>query len=253
MQHAVMTSAVMDALIALARELHHLPGIRHVEPGDIRGCAFFPGGTGILVGPDVHSSKPGRTIPVGGVLVLGHNFHDVKSYNQSVEFGDELYTPTWRNLARALAAFGIPHDICFFSNALMGLMDRAGACGTHDGHRDQAFRAGCIGLLSATLAVQRPRLVLALGKYAPPMLAEAVPGLGSWRRGWTFPAFDAARSYEAGLQTFLPGTDTPMPCVALTHPSQAHRNVWRRSVDDLRGSAAEIEMVRRTKRVCGLP
>jgi hypothetical protein len=243
----------LDALIELVRELRHPPGILHVEPGRISGCAFFPGGTGILVGPDIHRSMPGRWLPVSGVLVLGHNFHDVANYERSVRLGDELNTPTWRNLSRSLEEFGIPLGICFFSNALMGLMERAGPCGTHIGHRDQAFRAGCVRVLAATLAIQRPRLVLALGKYSPRVLAEAVPGLESWQQDWSFPSFDAARLHEAGLQTHRPGTDVPMSCVALTHPSQASRNVWRRHVDGHSGSAAEIEMVRRAKEICGLP
>lgn len=240
------------ALATLARRLPYPPGIRHVEPGAIRGCAFFPGGTGILVGPVVRGSVPGRTLPVGGVLVLGHNFHDVGSYEDSVRRGHELDTPTWRNLSNALAAFDIPHDACFFSNALMGLMERAGACGTHEGHRDQAFRAGCVQLLQATLTAQRPRLVLALGKYAPGVLAEAVPGLDAWRRAWTFPSFDTARLHEVGLKTFLPETSTKMACVVLTHPSLGPSNVTRRSLDGLRGLAAETEMVNQAKRACGL-
>ena len=120
--------------------------------------------------------------------------------------GHELNTPTWRNLSRALAAFEVKHEACFFSNALMGLMERAGPCGSHPGHRDRAFRVGCIHVLEATLMAQRPRLVLALGKHAPRVLAGAVPGLDAWRRPWSFESFDAARLHEVGLDTLLPGT-----------------------------------------------
>ena len=64
----------LDALVLLVRGVPYPPGIRHVEPGGIRGCAFFPGGTGILAGPVLHEATPGHALPVGGVLVIGHNF-----------------------------------------------------------------------------------------------------------------------------------------------------------------------------------
>jgi hypothetical protein len=106
--------------------------------------------------------------------------------------------------------------------------------------------------LEATLMAQRPRLVLALGKHAPRVLAEAVPGLDAWRRPSSFESFDAARLHEAGLGALLPGTGNRMACVVLTHPSLGPSNMRRRFVDGLSGLAAETDMVKRAKQACGL-
>jgi hypothetical protein len=84
----------LDALVSLVRGVPYPPGIRHVEPGGIRGCTFFPGGIGILAGPVLREATPSHALQVGGVLVLGHNFHDVGSYEKSVLRGHELDTPT---------------------------------------------------------------------------------------------------------------------------------------------------------------
>ncbi len=96
-----------------------LPGIRYptrvrlVVPS-IEGPAFFPGGTGVVVGRDVMSRKAGRTLPRGGAMVLGHNFHDVASYEASLAYGrEDQHNPTWRNLVPFLEACGQSIERCF--------------------------------------------------------------------------------------------------------------------------------------------
>lgn len=202
----------IDMLTKLTARLPYPAGIRHVEPGAIAGPAFFPGGTGILDSDIPASASPGRYVPPGGALILGHNFHDVASWQASVSAGGEIgRTATWRNLVPMLTGFGIAPSTCFFTNAFMGLMERPGPMGTHPGHSDVGFRAACITLLRATIALQRPSIVLALGKQAPRLLAEAIPGLNGWRQRWSFKEFDSLRLHEVGLRTCLPGEARPMP------------------------------------------
>ncbi len=69
---------------------HHPPhgypaGVTAVrEP--ISGLAFFPGGYGLWgTGPD----RPLPPLPVGGVMVLGHDFHSETGYEESLRLGGE--------------------------------------------------------------------------------------------------------------------------------------------------------------------
>jgi hypothetical protein len=98
------------------------PGVLAVrEP--IPGIAFFPGGYG-LWRPDV--SRPLPPFPVGGVMVLGHDFHSEVGYEESLARGRKSESqPTWRQLIRLLCQVGIDPTRCFFTNVYLGL--RAGA------------------------------------------------------------------------------------------------------------------------------
>src|SRR6476620_3465173 len=71
-------------------------------PEPIPGLAFFPGGYGLWdTGPD----RPLPDFPVGGVMVLGHDFHSEAGYRDSLARGRESPTqPTWRNLLALLNA-----------------------------------------------------------------------------------------------------------------------------------------------------
>ena len=67
----------------------------------IAGTSFFPGGTGIWCGD--HQEVP--PLPVGGVIVLGHDFHSVAGYEWSLENGAEnLSSPISSSNSLILAA-----------------------------------------------------------------------------------------------------------------------------------------------------
>jgi hypothetical protein len=66
--------------------------------------AFFPGGTEVVIGDDPATALPGRKLPRGGTMVLGHNFDNVASYEQSIERGREFgWNTTWHNLSKLFA------------------------------------------------------------------------------------------------------------------------------------------------------
>ena len=80
---------------------HHPPGGRYPlgvvpVPAPIEGRAFFPGGYGLL---GVAPGQPLPAMPVGGVMILGHDFHSEAGYLESFAAGGERETmPTWKNL-----------------------------------------------------------------------------------------------------------------------------------------------------------
>jgi len=243
----------VDYLTALVSDVKMYPkGIREVIPGRLQRVAFFPGGTGVAMGDDLATALPGRTLPRGGTMVLGHNFDNVASYEQSIERGREFgWNATWHNLSKLLRCCGIRLSDCFFTNALLGLIETASSTGSRPGHRDPDFRKACRRVLLASIARQQPKLILALGLRAGRMLGE-VMGLAAWSKAKTFPRFDAMQLSDAGLHLSCPDTGAPLAAVVIIHPSLRGSNVRYRSFDKLVGNEAEIAMIRRAMQTCGI-
>src|SRR5580700_4815256 len=85
----------------------------------ISGTAFFPGGYGLWnTQPDV----PLPAMPVGGVMIVGHNFDSEVGFEYSLNHpGKNLKSSTWRNLLAFLKQVEILPEWCFFTNAYVGL------------------------------------------------------------------------------------------------------------------------------------
>ena len=234
-----MTDAFPDDVSRLVDLLGfpHPEGIRPVF-ADIPGPAFFPGGTGVLRG-----DRACRTLPRGGVLVLGHNFDKEAGYEATKRRGrEDLTNATWRGLRALLGECGVALDECFFNNALMGVMRTASAMGRHPGHLDSAFRAGCRAVFAEAMSLQAPRSVLALGIPAVNFLGETVPALDAWRAVQTFADLDASGPVRRGAAT--PGHAGRFSAAGLVHPSYRHVNARRRRYGGLTGHAAEVAMVK---------
>src|SRR4029077_17009533 len=126
-----------------------------------------------------------------GVLVLGHNFWNVRNYEETARKGGEVdRNPTWRELLRLLKDCDIDVQCCFFTNAFMGLLEAERAVGSVRGHSDEYFLSGCRRVLRESLNLQRTALVLALGPKAAQFLGRIVPELDKWSAQWSFPKFD---------------------------------------------------------------
>lgn len=214
-------------------------------PDHIPGLAFFPGGAGLW------GAEPGQPLPpmpVGGVLILGHNFHCETGFARFLARGGEPpNNPTWRPLLKLLDSTGIRRGECFFSNVYMGLKAGDKPTGVFAGCRDPAFVARCRRFLALQLRVVQPRLVLTLGKYAPPVLAPLAPELSEvWSGAQTLGEIDAREAALVRDVTFA-GVAHPVAVVALCHPAQRPPNVARRRYHGLAGDAAEVAMVREAR------
>jgi uracil-DNA glycosylase len=210
---------------------------------DLPGPAFFPGGSGVL-----SRGRAARTLPRGGVMVLGHNFSTVKYYEGLRATGREnLNKDTWGKLLPFLAECGISVEECFFTNALMGLMRTKSNVGSVSGHEEVDFRKHCRRVFRATLCRQRPRLLLVLGKPAIRFVAEAFPDhLDFWRRIQRRPY----RLLDIDDPDGPVRHDVPLPdgsrslsVVALVHPSYRHRNASTRQFQGQKGMDSERAMV----------
>ena len=147
-------------------------------PEPIAGTSFFPGGFGLW---NPEGTRPLPSFPLGGVMVLGHDFHSETGYAASLARGHESPNqPTWRSLTALLERSGIPPCRCFFTNVYMGLRAGSRTTGPFPGARDAEFVAHCRRFLARQLSVQRPRLILTLGAVAPYVLAPLSRELDIW-------------------------------------------------------------------------
>lgn len=105
----------VEYLFALLDQVKSYPaGVVHPW-ARIGWTAFFPGGSG-LWGTVAHQPLP--PMPVGGIMVLGHNFDCVDGFVYSlVHEGENLKGPTWRTLRSVLQRAGVALETCFFTNA----------------------------------------------------------------------------------------------------------------------------------------
>ncbi len=203
----------------------------------IGGTAFFPGGAG-LWGTVPHQPLP--SMPVEGVMVLGHNFDCETGFAASLQRGGEnLNGPTWRTICNVLRQAGIAVEQCFFTNAYMGLKAGSVPVGTFPGARDGDFVHRCQRFLIEQIRLQQPRLLVTLGKEVPPVLAPLAPEL---RRAWaglrTLQEVDA-RGVALIDSAHFPGVQQVTTVAALTHPANRAPNVRRRRYNGLEGDAAE--------------
>ncbi|MGZ3665075.1 MAG: uracil-DNA glycosylase family protein [Ktedonobacterales bacterium] len=203
----------------------------------IGGTAFFPGGAG-LWGTVPHQPLP--PMPIGGVMVLGHNFDCETGFAASLHRdGENLNGPTWRTICSVLRQAGIALEQCFFTNAYMGLKAGSEPIGTFPGARDGDFVRRCQRFLTEQIRLQQPRLLLTLGKEVPPVLAPLAPELRlAWMGLRTLQEVDA-RGVALVDSAGFPGVQQVTAVVALTHPANRAPNVRRRRYNGLEGDAAE--------------
>jgi hypothetical protein len=208
-------------------------------PEPIVGTAFFPGGYG-LWNPSASRALP--PFPVGGVMVLGHDFHSKAGYEASFKNrGESLKQPTWRNLLPLLKRSGIFPEECFFTNAFMGLRAE-GTTGPFPGADDPEFRSYCQDLLQSQISVQRPSLIITLGVHSPPMLAELSLQLKPWllKRGLKNLDKVGPIQTDVGFRG-IAGFSTTV--VALIHPSLRSASLKHREYKTIKGPKAEDLML----------
>jgi hypothetical protein len=217
-------------------------GVSH-PPYQSGAIDFFPGGTGMCV-----RNAP---FPVGGVMVLGHNYGNDLDFSRSVQSWETSWHdsigPTCRNTHIALRRWSIDPATCFFTNFYPGYVTRRDEdgrpfnVGPHPHAGDVAFVRASREFFVRQVQAQRPRAVLVLGAQVPPLLAPLHPRLSAWAPWPGFAALDASghgivRNLTLGGQTFS-------MCV-VAHPSTTHATNRRHG--DLEGTKAETALVQAT-------
>ncbi len=158
----------IEELFVLLDQLKSYPDGAIQMPGRIPGTAFFPGGLGLW---NTQPNVPPPPVPVGGSLIVGHNFDSEVGFQRSFHHaGENLNGATWRTLLAFLKQVGIPPEQCFFTNAYVGLRAGNRAMGALPAHKIPISCAGVAPFFSSRSGLFNP------GSSSPwvPMY------LGSW-------------------------------------------------------------------------
>lgn len=231
----------VERFFALLADFGSYPAGVGPIPARIPGTAFFPGGSGLW---NTQPSQPLPPLPVGGVMIVGHNFDSEAGYLWSLHHaGENLKGPTWANLLDLLNRVELAPERCFFTNAYVGLKLGSSATGAFPGASDPDFVRRCKALLAEEIRVMCPRVIATLGAYVPAFLAPMAPALQvQWSNARTLTALDNQRAALVPSVLF-PNCSEPVTVVALTHPAYRRLNVQSRAYGDLRGDAAEVRML----------
>ena len=210
-------------------------------PERLPGTGFFPGGSGLW---NTVRDQPLPAMPIGGIMVLGHDFHSEDAFRRSLQAGTEVkLSPTWPNLLALLKDAGVDPAQCFFTNAFMGLRRGSQNTGRFPGARDLSFVDRCRRFLLKQISLQKPRAILALGRFVPAVIAPLSRRLHGWARARTFSDLDAVSPIIDDV--VFAGITTPAcSVVALTHPCLRGSNIRRRRYGALVGHEAELALVR---------
>ena len=215
-------------------------------PHRLPGTAFFPGGMGLWQAGD--SPSP---MPLGGVMVLGHDFYSEAGYRRFLESrGESTRGPTWRNLLELLHRVGVGPERCFFTNAYMGLRAGSQNTGRFPGARDGGFVERCRVFLGEQIRAQSPRLILTLGSHVPAVLAPLSEDLAPWLKAASLKALDEAAYPLVPDARFPRGLRVTV--AALVHPSIRWASVLRRRYAGLEGDAAEMALLKDAVRSSGI-
>lgn len=241
------TQHPIHSLFEKARTLApYPPGVVPI-PKLIDGVGFFPGASGLW---DARPNAPLPPLPIGQVMVLGHNFDSEAGYRASLaNQGEDMTCGTWPNLLRVLGQIRISRPSCWFTNAYMGVIAGRNNTGEFPGSRDHAFVRRCQDFLAEQIATQRPRLIITLGAYVPPFIATLSRDLQAWQGCYSLKDLD-----ERGT-SLIPHArigDVTATVVAATHPGFWGPNMRWRSYGLLRGEPAALQMLRDAKEGSGI-
>jgi uracil-DNA glycosylase len=236
----------------------------------LRSTAFFPGGSGLWDTPP-NDKLPGclqafhsffvnpnipPTMPKKKIMILGNDFGLKDGYKKVRDnpYENLNSSSTWRNLLELLHCARIKPKNCFFTNAYIGLRITGKGTGQSPGAADPEFVERCESFfLDKQIMVQKPRLILALGKHSIKFIAGLSPDLAEWKECETFPELDDS---DLGplVKKVRFNNSKPATVVALVHP--AGRNMGNalrnRHYRGKQGEAAELKMLKRALKKSGL-
>jgi hypothetical protein len=219
--------------------------------GYVEELAFFPVGPG----------WKGTAFPRKKIMVLGNNFGSERYIEKIRENRQgDTKAPTWKNLCELFKHANISEECCFFTNAYMGAISGEKNVGKTPGCHDTVYLKFCQRMFFYQLEVQRPRLIVALGKWVPPFLFKLdQENLKHWKSEY-FTERDKALNgrgavvNSASFRTDEAGSVSENMCVvaSILHPSLRGPNLHRRSYAGCNEGDAEIGILRDALRLSGL-
>jgi uracil-DNA glycosylase len=206
----------------------------------LSGLGFYPVGRGLWEEQD-------RSLKKKRIMVLGQDFGGHEGYTKSIADGMESVNgPTWRNLLELLKDSNVDLADVFFTNAVMGQRQKGLSSVKNDAWvKENEFLQDNLDFLKLQILVQRPEVILVLGKEAFPILKQLHPVLEELRTDLSFEKLDSPRFVKQFNQeiTLAGIPDYSFRLVFLVHPSYRHVNVAKRHYKNSSGKDAENQMV----------
>ncbi len=240
-----MSAPYTDFLVKLRGELPFteayfdsgMSPIKHIE----QGLGFFPYSNGLL-----EDNSAVDQFPVNGIMVLGQDFGTEKYVNELNGCPESPALATWRNLRLILTKKAhLDLKDCFFTNAIMGARVKdepmVGKSPPYKGKYvgGNRFLEKCHDFLRFQVEVQKPKLIICLGKWTLELLNRYAPDTN-------FNNFSVYNSYaELGANT---NYNIKIGChntklVLIVHPSTPKRPPTRSLDEDaqiIRNALKEI-------------
>jgi len=203
---------------------------------EIKGRAFFPGGRGTFQNDETIANK--------SIMVLGQDFDTKSKYEAAKENGEEDLekNKTWNNLHKLLIAANIQLEVCFFTNAIMGVRALTEeATGKSPGFKDKSFVKDCQEFFFYQLQLQKPKVILVLGLNVANFLSDTATDLSDWRNIPNFESVDNAKQQIKPNVKFNNGIVTNV--ALLMHPSARKYNLDARKYKDAIGIQAQAKII----------
>jgi len=229
-------SSDINILFKLIKEDNPYPNSMLKICGELKRVAFFPGGKGTIDNSEDLSNRK--------IMILGQDFDCEANYKKAIEIGyeDINRNPTWRKILNILEASKIPPEECFFTNAILGIRKGDNGIGKSPAFLDNRFLNYCREIFIKQVEIQKPKLIIVLGKYTAIFLAPLHKQLNPWMNFKNFQNID-----DNNLQVVkdVPlGNISNINLVLLTHPSLRHLNIKKRKFNNFSGNEAELEMIK---------
>ncbi|HEY5325671.1 MAG TPA: uracil-DNA glycosylase family protein [Mucilaginibacter sp.] len=207
----------------------------------ISGKGFFPGARGLFEPDD-------QTLSNKSIMILGHDFGAKRDYENSIKRGCEnQQSLTWGNLNKMLVLFDIDQKQCFFTNCIMGVrVSGESALGRTIAYKYPDYLTDCKDLLIKQIAIQKPKLIIALGLNILDFLSSLSPKLSKLTKIKSFKILDDKKLAFFNEIEFVGLLNYKTNLVIITHPTYWHLNVKHRNHDGLKGLDAEKKLIKQS-------
>lgn len=225
----------IEKLRSKVEALPYPEGVMKKVSGEIKGEGFFPGADGIMDKSSQISNK--------SIMIIGQDQDNEVNFQQSEVNGNEKHTRTWHNLIKLLEAGDIDLSDCFLTNCIMGVrVGNVSNTGISPAFNHPPFINACIDFLRYQIAIQKPKVILCLGRKPIEVIGKLVKSLAfKWDgfekldkegRGINFDiSIDGIANYKTTV-------------IYLLHPSFRNSNLKYRHYKGFVQNEAEIQLLK---------
>lgn len=131
-------------------------------PWELTGRGFFPGGDGLWRDPNPSSVIGPSTypFPFNGIMFVGQDFGSIDKYPPKNRAWELDNVATWKFLVERIKQSGIPGEMSFFTNALLGLRKEGSTIGQNPCISMPLYVEICRNFLAMQIKIQDPKLIV---------------------------------------------------------------------------------------------